>query len=99
MGCNTSVSSNRGQVPTSRREFLVGTLGMLVPPPESFARVVKELSDPETGPPADNLISNEDSFPRVATELARCDLAPADFTVIRPSLEDAVVSLLNGGSR
>lgn len=33
---------------------------------------------------------------RVATELGRRDLAPADFTVIRPSLEDAVVSLLNG---
>jgi hypothetical protein len=32
------------------------------------------LSDPETGPAADNLISNEDSFPRVAGEVAR--LAP-----------------------
>jgi ABC-2 type transport system ATP-binding protein len=36
---------------------------------------------------------------RVATELARRDLAPPDFTVIRPSLEDAVVSLLNGANR
>jgi hypothetical protein len=35
----------------------------------------------------------------LAGELARRDIAPADFTVIRPSLEDAVVSLLNGGSR
>ena len=35
----------------------------------------------------------------LAGELARRQLAPADFTVIRPSLEDAVVSLLNGGSR
>ncbi len=35
----------------------------------------------------------------LAGELARRDLSPADFTVIRPSLEDAVVSLLNGGSR
>jgi ABC-2 type transport system ATP-binding protein len=35
----------------------------------------------------------------LAGELARRDLAPTDFTVIRPSLEDAVVSLLNGGSR
>jgi ABC-2 type transport system ATP-binding protein len=32
----------------------------------------------------------------LAGELARRSLAPADFTVIRPSLEDAVVSLLNG---
>jgi ABC-2 type transport system ATP-binding protein len=36
---------------------------------------------------------------RVATELARRDIAPPDFTVIRPSLEDAVVSLLNGDPR
>ncbi|MGN6868423.1 MAG: ABC transporter ATP-binding protein [Solirubrobacteraceae bacterium] len=35
----------------------------------------------------------------LAGELARRQLAPADFTVLRPSLEDAVVSLLNGGSR
>jgi ABC-2 type transport system ATP-binding protein len=35
----------------------------------------------------------------LAGELARRDLSPADFTVIRPSLEDAVVSLLNGGRR
>jgi ABC-2 type transport system ATP-binding protein len=36
---------------------------------------------------------------RIATELARRDLTPPDFTVIRPSLEEAVVSLLNGGHR
>jgi ABC-2 type transport system ATP-binding protein len=35
----------------------------------------------------------------VAAELARRDLAATDFTVIRPSLEDAVVSLLDGGRR
>jgi hypothetical protein len=35
----------------------------------------------------------------LAGELARRQIAPADFTVIRPSLEDAVVSLINGGSR
>jgi ABC-2 type transport system ATP-binding protein len=33
----------------------------------------------------------------VAAELARRDLPASDFTVIRPSLEDAVVTLLNGG--
>jgi ABC-2 type transport system ATP-binding protein len=32
----------------------------------------------------------------IAGELARRELAPVDFTVIRPSLEDAVVTLLNG---
>jgi ABC-2 type transport system ATP-binding protein len=32
----------------------------------------------------------------LAGELARRQIAPPDFTVIRPSLEDAVVSLLNG---
>ncbi len=35
----------------------------------------------------------------IAAELARRRLATSDFTVIRPSLEDAVVSLLNGGHR
>jgi ABC-2 type transport system ATP-binding protein len=35
----------------------------------------------------------------VAAELARRDLAAGDFTVVRPTLEDAVVSLLNGGHR
>ncbi len=32
----------------------------------------------------------------LASELARRELTPGDFTVIRPSLEDAIVSLLNG---
>jgi ABC-2 type transport system ATP-binding protein len=36
---------------------------------------------------------------RVAAELGRRELPAADFTVIRPSLEDAVVSLLDGGPR
>ena len=36
---------------------------------------------------------------RVAGELARRDLAPCDFTVIRPSLEEAVLPLLNGNHR
>jgi hypothetical protein len=35
----------------------------------------------------------------VAAELARRDFAVSDFTVIRPSLEDAVVSLVNGAHR
>jgi ABC-2 type transport system ATP-binding protein len=35
----------------------------------------------------------------LAGELSRREISPSDFTVIRPSLEDAVVSLLNGGSR
>jgi ABC-2 type transport system ATP-binding protein len=33
----------------------------------------------------------------IAAELSRRELAPGDFTVIRPTLEDAVLSLLNGG--
>jgi ABC-2 type transport system ATP-binding protein len=36
---------------------------------------------------------------RIANELARRDLAPPDFTVIRPSLEQAVVTLMNGDHR
>jgi len=45
------------------------------------------------GPPA-----GDEGVP-LAGELARRELSPADFTVIRPTLEDAVVSLLNGGLR
>jgi hypothetical protein len=33
--------------------------------------VIEVLSEPETGRPADNLMTNEDSFPRVCGELAR----------------------------
>jgi hypothetical protein len=40
-------------------------------PAGSFARLISELSSGETGPAADNLMSNEDSYPRVATELTR----------------------------
>jgi ABC-2 type transport system ATP-binding protein len=35
----------------------------------------------------------------IATELSRRELSPSDFTVIRPSLEDAVLPLLNGDHR
>jgi hypothetical protein len=41
---------------------------------QSLARVIADLSEPETGRPADNLVTNEDSFGRVAGELER--LAP-----------------------
>ena len=41
---------------------------------ESLARVIARLSEPDAGRVADNLITNEDSFARVATDLAR--LAP-----------------------
>ncbi|WP_435009601.1 hypothetical protein P12x_000859 [Tundrisphaera lichenicola] len=36
---------------------------------QSLARVVSALSEPETGRPADNLVTNEDSFARVAGDL------------------------------
>ena len=36
---------------------------------------------------------------KVASELASRQLAPSDFTVIRPSLEEALVSLMNGDHR
>jgi ABC-2 type transport system ATP-binding protein len=51
----------------------------------------------------DGAIANITTDPRsvvsVAAELDRRDLATDDFTVVRPSLEDAVVSLLTGGPR
>ncbi|MBV9425677.1 MAG: ABC transporter ATP-binding protein [Solirubrobacterales bacterium] len=50
------------------------------------------------GASADIAVDPE-SVVHVATELARRDLAPPDFTVIRPSLEEAVMALLNGDQR
>lgn len=38
---------------------------------ERFDRVLRALSQPQSGPHGDNLMSNEDSYPRVAGELAR----------------------------
>jgi hypothetical protein len=37
----------------------------------SFGRLVTDLSEPPSGPHADNLVSNEDSYPRVAGEVER----------------------------
>src|SRR4028118_750990 len=41
-----------------------------------FGPLIEALSEPGPGPHADNLMTNEDSFPRVAGELAR--RAPRD---------------------
>ena len=38
----------------------------------NFGRVLQRLSEPESGPPADNLMTNEDSFTRVSAKIARC---------------------------
>jgi ABC-2 type transport system ATP-binding protein len=46
-----------------------------------------------------NIAADPHAVVHVAAELARRELAASDFTVIRPSLEDAVVSLMNGGHR
>lgn len=35
----------------------------------SFAQIIRQLSAPESGPAADNLISNEDAFPRICGEI------------------------------
>jgi ABC-2 type transport system ATP-binding protein len=43
--------------------------------------------------------ADPDAVVAVAAELANRNLAPTDFTVVRPSLEDAVVAILNGGAR
>ena len=40
---------------------------------QSLARVVADLSEAESGRPADNLVTNEDSFARVADRLDRLD--------------------------
>jgi ABC-2 type transport system ATP-binding protein len=46
-----------------------------------------------------DVITDPRAIVGLAGELSRREITPSDFTVIRPSLEDAVVSLLNGGSR
>jgi ABC-2 type transport system ATP-binding protein len=46
-----------------------------------------------------DVIADPAAIVPLASELARRELVPDDFTVIRPSLEDAVVSLLDGGHR
>ncbi len=40
------------------------------PGKETYGKLVRELSEPESGPHADNLMTNEDSFPRVCGEIA-----------------------------
>jgi ABC-2 type transport system ATP-binding protein len=65
---------------------------------EGLGRVPGVLGVTDAGGVADVTAAPVAVVP-LAGELARRDIAPSDFTVIRPSLEDAVVSLLNGGSR
>ncbi len=43
---------------------------------QTLARVAADLSEPETGPPADNLLSNEDSVFRVGDRVAQ--MAPRE---------------------
>lgn len=43
-----------------------------------------------------DVVADPDAVVRVAAELERRGVAARDFTVIRPSLEDAIVALLNG---
>ncbi len=43
---------------------------------QTMARIIAALSEPDAGKPADNFLTNEDSFARVASELA--DRAPSD---------------------
>ncbi|MGH2852543.1 MAG: ABC transporter ATP-binding protein [Solirubrobacteraceae bacterium] len=46
-----------------------------------------------------DVTADPSSVVHVAGELARWDVPPSDFTVIRPSLEEAVLPLLNGDRR
>ncbi len=47
---------------------------------QSIARIVETISEADVGKPADNFVTNEDSFARVASDLAR--LAPSDGVTI-----------------
>lgn len=46
-----------------------------------------------------HITADTDAVVRLTAELHRRELGPSDFTVIRPSLEDAIVTLLNGSRR
>ncbi len=65
---------------------------------EGLARLPGVAEIGYDGASADIAVDPE-SVVHVATELARRDLAPRDFTVIRPSLEEAVMALLDGDQR
>jgi ABC-2 type transport system ATP-binding protein len=45
------------------------------------------------------IVTEPGSVVPIAAELARRDITPDDFTVVRPTLEDVFVSLTTGGSR
>ena len=51
---------------------------------QSFSRVIADLSEPEAGRPADNLITNEDSFARVADDLGRLAPTPGVYLGVGP---------------
>jgi ABC-2 type transport system ATP-binding protein len=65
---------------------------------EGLARIPGVAEIGYDGASADVTLAPE-AVVRLATELERRNLAPADFTVIRPSLEDAVLSLMNGDQK
>ena len=65
---------------------------------EGLARVPGVAEIGYDGATAD-ITANPLAVVLVASELARRDLTPSDFTVIRPSLEEAVLPLLNGDHR
>jgi ABC-2 type transport system ATP-binding protein len=78
-----------------------GTVCVRFSPPsaawlEGLARVPGVVEVGYDGAVAD-VTADPRAVVHLAAELARRDLDADDFTVIRPSLEDAVVSLLNGG--
>jgi ABC-2 type transport system ATP-binding protein len=80
-----------------------GTVGVRFSSPSAVAlegleRVPGVAEVAYDGTTAD-IIADPYAVVHIAAELARRRLVTNDFTVIRPSLEDAVVSLLNGGHR
>ncbi len=80
-----------------------GTVSVRFTPPsaavlEGLRRVAGVAEIGWDGAVAD-VVAEPEAVVHVAAELARREVATSDFTVIRPSLEDTVVSMLNGGPR
>ncbi|WZP00117.1 hypothetical protein EP7_001734 [Isosphaeraceae bacterium EP7] len=59
---------------------------------DGFAGLVAGLSGREAGPAADNLVSNEDSYPRVAGELASAGLAGSVYLGVGPDQNFSMIA-------
>ena len=71
----------------------IGLAELLFPSRDlSPSALVRALSEPESGPPAENLISNEDSYVRAAGDLARRDLDRGVYLGVGPDQNFSLIA-------